>query len=130
MIPRYVVTMTAMKQLPQIAANIRRIQNGSPGHYGRPGSGHPLHRLMDRRKQNSNRRAVCSRRVVGPPPRPGVSCDEYPFASSREGGTALSRANRGTAWVPVGEQNRQSGLITTSLAAQRVLDREAFYVGV
>ncbi|MEV4252512.1 NucA/NucB deoxyribonuclease domain-containing protein [Spirillospora sp. NPDC049652] len=127
-IPRATPMMTAMKKLPQIAANIRRIQNGSPGHYGKPGSGHPLHRMMNKSQQGKNRRAVCARRVVGAPPRPGVSCDEYPFASTREGGTTLSAKNRGTAWVPAWEQNKQAGYITSSHNTWRTLDGEAFYV--
>ncbi|MEV4254464.1 NucA/NucB deoxyribonuclease domain-containing protein [Spirillospora sp. NPDC049652] len=127
--PGYIPVMTAMKKLPQIAANIRRVQSRG-NHYGRPGSGRPLHRMMDRKKQVSNRRAVCRRAVVGPPPRPGVSCDEYPFASTAEGGTALSRTDRGTAWVPVAEQDSQRGLITGSHTSQRVLDGDPFYVGV
>ncbi|TMR40555.1 NucA/NucB deoxyribonuclease domain-containing protein [Actinomadura geliboluensis] len=129
-IPRYAPTMTAMRKLPHIAANIRRIQTRGPGHYGRPGSGHPLHRLTDKKQQNDNRRAVCGRKVVGPPPRPGVSCDEYPFASSREGGTKLGKKDRGTAWVPSSEQNKQAGYITSSHNAQRVLNGDAFYVSV
>ncbi len=128
--PRFTPTMTQMAGLPDIAANIRRIQTNGPGHYGRYGSGHPLHRLADPKKQNANRRAVCSRRVVGPPPRPGVSCDEYPFASTREGGTTLSARNRGTAWVPSGEQDSQAGLITGFYKSQRVLDKDAFWVAV
>ncbi|MBD2900540.1 hypothetical protein amrb99_95450 [Actinomadura sp. RB99] len=85
---------------------------------------------MDRAQQVRNRRAVCGRPVVGPPPHRGVNCDEYPFASSRESGTVVSHSSRSTEWVPTSEQNRQGGLIATSLAAQRVLYGEAFYVAV
>ncbi|WP_326693175.1 NucA/NucB deoxyribonuclease domain-containing protein (plasmid) [Streptomyces sp. NBC_01795] len=129
-IPKFPEVMTAMKKLPGIAANIRRIQNNSPGHYGKLHSGHPLHRMMDATKQGKNRRAVCGRRIVGPRPRPGVSCDEYPFASTREGGTALSKKNRGVAWVPAWEQGKQGGYITGSHNDWRALNGEAFYVVV
>jgi hypothetical protein len=128
--PKYTPTLTSMTSLPAIAANIRRIQNKGPGHYGRPGSGHPLHRLVNPKKQRANYNAVCSRRVVGPPPKPGLSCDEYPFRSTQEGGTALSKANRGTAWVPKKQQDSQGGLIRSFYYSNRVLNDDPFYVEV
>lgn len=127
--PKFTPALTTMTKLPAIADNIRRIQNNGPGHYGRPGSGHPLHRLTNETQQEKNYRAVCGRRVVGPPPK-GKSCDEYPFRSTYEGGTALSKANRGWAWVPAGEQSRQGGYIKGFYYANRVLDHDAFYVKV
>lgn len=128
--PSFTPVLTAMAGLPDIAANIRRIQTRGPGHYGRYGSGHPLHRLMNAARQNANRNAVSSRRVVGPPPRAGVSCDEYPFASTYEGGTSLSASNRGTAWVPSAEQNSQGGRASAFYNAERLLDDDAFWVAV
>ncbi|MEV0405884.1 hypothetical protein [Actinoallomurus sp. NPDC050550] len=101
-IPRFTPTMTTMRGLPAIRANIRRIQTNGPDHYGRPGSGHPLHRLWNAGKQQKNRQTVCGKKVVGNPPQPGLECDEYPFASTEEGGTKLRPADRGTAWVPSG----------------------------
>lgn len=129
-IPKFIPIMTSMRRLADIANNIRRIQNSSPGHYGRPGSGHPLHRMMDLRKQRRNRNAVCGRPVTGPSPRPGVTCDEYPFASTQEGGKALSGRNRGWAWVPAAQQHKQRGFITSFHSANRVLGGEPFYVRV
>ncbi|WP_078620909.1 NucA/NucB deoxyribonuclease domain-containing protein [Streptomyces aurantiacus] len=38
-------------------------------------------------------------------PGPGLSCDEYPFASTREGGHDVPANSRGTAWVPEDEQD-------------------------
>jgi hypothetical protein len=119
-----------MKKLSSIAKNIRTIQTKGSGHYGRAGSGHPLHRLADSKKQAANRRAVCSKEAVGSPPKKGLSCDEYPFASAREGGTTLKKPNRGTAWVPKSEQDQQGGLIGAFFSANRILDKDAFWVAV
>jgi hypothetical protein len=127
--PEYIPVMTSMRGLPGIAANIRRVQ-GRGRHYGRIGDKHPLHRNANEAQQTRNRNAVCSRRVVGPPPRPGVSCDEYPFASTKEGGTAVPKSSRGTEWVPVKEQNSQRGFISSFYQANRVLDGDAFWVSV
>jgi hypothetical protein len=122
--PKFTPTLTTMTQLPAIASNIRRIQAKGPGHYGRPGSGHPLHRLTNKAGQLKNYRAVCGRSVVGTPP-PGKSCDEYPFKTTYEGGTALSKANRGWAWVPEKQQAKQGPRIKNFYYANRVLDLTA-----
>ncbi|WP_339135166.1 NucA/NucB deoxyribonuclease domain-containing protein [Streptomyces sp. f51] len=41
-----------------------------------------------------------------------TSCDEYPFASTYEGGTALAAAQREIIWVKVNENTSQGGRIT------------------
>ncbi|MFB6614698.1 NucA/NucB deoxyribonuclease domain-containing protein [Streptomyces sp. NPDC056367] len=68
------------------------------------------------------------RRVVGSPPSPGLSCDEYPFASTKEGGTTLGTFYRGWAWVPRAEQNSQGGLLISFYRTNRVLEDDPFWV--
>ena len=126
--PEFIPVMTSMLRLPHIAANIRRIQARGL-HLGKLGDGHPLHRNANVAQQNRNRRAVCGRRVVGPPP-PGKSCDEYPFASTKEGGTAVPANSRGTAFVPTHEQDSQRGFISSFYQRNRILDGDAFWVFV
>ncbi|MEC4018300.1 NucA/NucB deoxyribonuclease domain-containing protein [Streptomyces sp. H27-D2] len=123
--PKYSPTLTTMSQLPDIANNIRRIQ-AQGGHYGKPGSGHALRRLTDARKAAANRRAVCR----GTAPRPGLSCDEYPFASTYEGGTTLPAGSRGIAWVPEGQQDQQGGRLSAFYKKDRVLDHDSYWVAV
>ncbi|GAA3082438.1 hypothetical protein GCM10020000_80540 [Streptomyces olivoverticillatus] len=60
----------------------------------------------------------------------GPSCDEYPFAATYEGGTALPPASRGITWVPVRENNRQGGILNKFQLQQRILDRDGFWVQV
>ncbi|MFI6318782.1 NucA/NucB deoxyribonuclease domain-containing protein [Nonomuraea sp. NPDC050556] len=122
----FIPTMTTMTQLPQISANIRTIQ--SRGGYGVPGI-HALHREADEAQQRRNRDKACSTRVTGPRPA-GMSCDEYPFATTQEGGDTLPAEARGWSWVPEGEQNSQGGLVTGFYKANRVLDGDPFYVQV
>lgn len=123
--PKYKPTLTTMSTLPDIAKNIRRIQ-GKGGHYGKPGSGHPLRRLTSDTKANANRRAVCGKAK----PVPGKSCDEYPFARTYEGGTALPAASRGIAMVPATEQDKQGGRIIGFYKQERVMDKDGFWVAV
>ncbi|MFI8930643.1 NucA/NucB deoxyribonuclease domain-containing protein [Streptomyces sp. NPDC053474] len=123
----YIPVLTTMGSLTDIAKNIRRVQAGG-GHYGRIGSGKPLHREASERAIQDNRDKVCPRGQR--PPRPGLSCDEYPFASSREGGHHVPADSRGTAWVPKEEQDKQGGRIQTFQKKERIVHRDAFWVKV
>ncbi|MET7728484.1 NucA/NucB deoxyribonuclease domain-containing protein [Streptomyces mirabilis] len=126
-IPTYTPTMTTMAGLPAIAANIRGIQ--MRGGMGVPGdTARALHRLTDQRQRDRNRDVACDEKVTGPK-RVGMSCDEYPFASTREGGFQSGMTN-GWAWVPAKEQNAQGGLLITFYTENRVIDGDAFYVQV
>lgn len=124
--PQDTPVLTSMQQLPHIAANIRRIQNRG-GHYGKMGSGHPLHRITDPVQITANRNVLCPDRLHRPP---GKSCDEYPFASTREGGNGVPPNSRGRAFVPVREQNQQGGRLGTFYNSNRVLNEDAFWVSV
>ncbi|WJV51761.1 NucA/NucB deoxyribonuclease domain-containing protein [Streptomyces flavofungini] len=123
----YIPVMTTMSTLPDIARNIRTVQAGG-GHYGRIGSGKPLHREADKVIAKKNRDKVCPPGQT--PPRPGLSCDEYPFASTREGGHNVSADSRGTAWVPEDQQDAQGGRIQGFHKQARVLNRDAYWVKV
>ena len=64
-----------------------------------------------------------------------VSCDEYPFATTDQGGAKVLPPNSGFAWVPVTERQSQSGLITAFYRSARVLSGpdetgDAFWVAV
>jgi hypothetical protein len=135
--PTYVPTIS-MAGLKFVAASISNIQaHGGP-------------RLLHRNSllTRTNRRAVCRHMRLPhnwtPPPgwplpihkranRP--SCDEYPFAGTWEGGTRLPASQRGTAWVPQGENDSQGGQLNAFYLANRVLNAtsvktkgDAFYV--
>ncbi|MEU3317368.1 NucA/NucB deoxyribonuclease domain-containing protein [Streptomyces sp. NPDC006656] len=118
-----------MSALPKIAETIRGIQQR--GGYGVPGDhARALHRTTNASTIRSNRRAVCGRNVVGRPPAAGVQCDEYPFASTKEGGTTLSTFYRGWAWVPAAENTNQGNLLSILYRDNRVLDGDPFWVRV
>ncbi|OIJ90302.1 NucA/NucB deoxyribonuclease domain-containing protein [Streptomyces monashensis] len=114
-----------MYLLPGIRENIQAVQRSSE-HPGRPGYGVPLHRTTDEQK-DINRSQVCGRLT---PPKPGLECDEYPFASVAEGGTFYSPPNRGIAWVPSSEQRKQGGFLGTFYRTNRILPGDPFYVNV
>lgn len=94
-------------------------------HYGRQADGSPLTR--NSALKHDNREASCPQSR----PRPeGKSCDEYPFASTDQGGSKVAPPNSGWAWVPVKEQDSQGGLISSFYSKFRVLDGDAYWVSV
>lgn len=120
------VPTVSMAGLKFIAASIRKIQaRGGP---------RQLHRNSF--LTNSNRRAVCDIHLPAgwkPPAgwplpvnkRGGANepqCDEYPFAGTWEGGKRLPASQRGTAWVPAGENRSQGGRLNAFYLANRVLN--------
>ncbi|PWI46209.1 hypothetical protein CK485_00185 [Streptomyces sp. ICBB 8177] len=59
-----------------------------------------------------------------------MQCDEYPFASTDEGGTALPATQRAVTWVPAAEQRKQGGMVSAFQVQNRVLKGDPFYVEV
>nr|WP_244189691.1 NucA/NucB deoxyribonuclease domain-containing protein [Streptomyces incarnatus] len=55
-------------------------------------------------------------------------CDEYPFASTYEGGTRLPASQRETTWVSPNENNTQGARITNWRQPMHVMDNDPFYV--
>ena len=86
--------------------------------------GHPkqLHRITDKKKIRKNRYDSGCTKMVKPP---GQSCDEYPFASSQEGGTGAE-----TMLVPLQENNQQGGLLSSFYRSNNIADGDCFNVQV
>ncbi|MEV5505104.1 NucA/NucB deoxyribonuclease domain-containing protein [Streptomyces orinoci] len=142
--PRRVVVdsdkgQSKMASLPGIVDSIRGVQRAGL-HIGKPGSSIPLTRATEAQK-NANRNAVC-----GPNVKPGPgdiwwkvnpkdkgtqpSCDEYPFASTTQGGTAYAPPNRAIKWVPLSENNAQGAILKNFYDAYHILPGDNFYVNV
>jgi hypothetical protein len=124
--PAYVPSVD-MSSLSAIAKNIRLVQ-GRGIHIGQPGSGNPLHRNTGPQESKNNRSISCPESV----PRPaGYQCDEYPFASSFEGGAAMSPPNRISAWVPAVENSLQGQKLQDFYRTNRLIQGspgDAYYV--
>ena len=87
-------------------------------------AGHPkqLHRTTDKAEIRKNRYDSGCTKMVKPP---GQSCDEYPFASSKEGGTGAK-----TMLVPRAENNMQGGLLSGFYRKNNIADGDCFNVQV
>ena len=72
-----------------------------------------------------NRVASCQKdreKKLGEKP-DGWSCDEYPFATTEEGGKDAR-----VQWVPASENNRQGGKMMNFYRSQQIIDRDKFIV--
>ncbi|MFD4862894.1 NucA/NucB deoxyribonuclease domain-containing protein [Streptomyces atratus] len=120
-----------MGDLRYIAENIRNVRKKG-GHYGQPGYGKPLHAMNNADQARKNRNAVCGKaKPTAWERRHGlISCDEYPFATTKEGGTKLPASQRGIKFVPDKEQDTQGGRVSGFKKQYRVLDGDAFYVAI
>jgi hypothetical protein len=108
-LPAFVVDA---KQTPAIADHVRAALA--------PGQPRVLTRASGAR-QRANRRAACGHWTRGST----LSCDEYPFASTLEGGRGASIAG-----VPRVEQRRQGGALRAFYAKARVRVGDQFLVVV
>ena len=125
-LPAFIPTVD-MSSLPVIAKNIRKVQ-GRGSHVGKPGGRNPLNRTSTQQEADHNRRLVCPKRLKRPP---GSQCDEYPFASSWQGGTKLPPIDRTISWVPAHENRLQGAILKNFYKDNRVLrgsPGDAFYV--
>ncbi|MEU7429172.1 NucA/NucB deoxyribonuclease domain-containing protein [Streptomyces sp. NPDC040750] len=122
-------TAVSMEAIPWIDDGIRKLRTRG-GHYGDPNGGKPLHWMINTRQKNKNRQAVCGGRTAPPDmKRAGrTSCDEYPFASTYEGGKTLPASQRETTWVSPNENNTQGARITNWRRPMHVMDHDPFYV--
>ncbi|MFE9256086.1 NucA/NucB deoxyribonuclease domain-containing protein [Streptomyces sp. NPDC006879] len=96
-----------------------------------PGDKEPLHRLVDATKQKDQRKKSISecKKVWGDYSHTGLECDEYPFASTKEG--SKKGDNRFSVRLIDGGDNGEGGRrINTMYTTNRVLDDDPFYVKI
>ncbi|MDF3285002.1 NucA/NucB deoxyribonuclease domain-containing protein [Gordonia sp. N1V] len=79
----------------------------------------------------NNRNFTCSEArkaaMIGPKPYEGAECDEYPFASTAEGGTENTRIM----WVPGVEENRAQGQdLLGYYRSLRIMAGDPYYVRI
>ncbi|MCX3061162.1 NucA/NucB deoxyribonuclease domain-containing protein [Streptomyces beihaiensis] len=96
-----------------------------------PGEKEPLHRLVNKDKQDANRKksiAECEK-VWGKYDGTDLQCDEYPFASTKEGSTKGD--DRYSVRLIDGDDNEAGGRrLNDVYINNRVLDGDPFYVKV
>lgn len=121
-------TAVSMIRQARIAEGIRGLRSRG-GRHGDPDGGAPLHWMINDAQKDQNRRAVCSGPVPADMQREGrTSCDEFPFASTYEGGTHLPANQRTITWVNRSENDSQGASITNWRRQFHVMDHDPFFV--
>lgn len=123
--PTYDVS-TLNNDTAQVAWHIQWAQRNLAGKWGRKGFGPELTRTMDSALITANRNAACPSSI----PRPvGKSCDEYPFASTYQGGSL--NPDHSCYMVPATQNSLEGSRYRRPwYAANRVLDKDKFWVNV
>ncbi|MER6113292.1 NucA/NucB deoxyribonuclease domain-containing protein [Streptomyces hirsutus] len=96
-----------------------------------PGAKEPLHRVVDPKKIDDNRDKSIKecKKVWGNYTGSGLECDEYPFASTKEGSTKGD--NRFSVRLIDGKDNRKGGeRLNETYTLNRVLNGDPFYVKI
>jgi hypothetical protein len=88
---------------------------------GSPSSDRPLHRQANKEARDDNRSAACKDFV---PNGPDDSCDEYPYAATRESGPGVSQVGH----VPRGDNSNAGVQFSSFIRSVRLHDGDAFYV--
>jgi hypothetical protein len=117
-------------EVEQAAAFYRDAQEELPEHPGRPTPGwvsplKPLTRLVDPAAMDDNRRVACRSGFVLNDPLD--SCDEYPFAATREG--AFFGPFR-VAHVPLAQNTAAGNRLSAFFQAEHVIDADPFFVRI
>lgn len=135
---------------PVAAAGIRWAQQNLSGAMGLKSSGLPLRREADATVQDQQRTRVCGSGWTPDPNLPNDSCDEYPFAATKQGGSmagtdcaeitpdangnvtvinsGVAGATCQRAHVPLDQNSSVGTDLSNFVQGQRVLDDEPFWV--
>ncbi|MEU8893401.1 NucA/NucB deoxyribonuclease domain-containing protein [Streptomyces sp. NPDC048442] len=125
--PRGAPTFTLSSQDPKVseaALHVFDAQRKLAGHPGLFGQGRPLHRTVDKKLIAKNRGAACPKRLPRPP---GKSCDEFPFASTKEGGASGTYSRRMINAKHTSDAGGSNYLLK-AYRDHRILNGDAFWV--
>jgi hypothetical protein len=120
-IPTITFDASAYPNVLEAAKHMRRAQDA--GQPGRPGSNRPLFRTTDPNRENDNRRdsgCVAARARWRP-----LTCDEYPFATTLQGGSGASIAP-----VPSAANSSQGWILRNGYKDSRIMNADDYYVSV
>ncbi|MBD9727811.1 NucA/NucB deoxyribonuclease domain-containing protein [Streptomyces caniscabiei] len=92
---------------------------------GKPGLSKPLHRLTGKKKIDKNRSIVCKKSYKRPK---GKSCDEYPMASTREGGGQESKGLSSHRMINAKQNSKAGTRLNQFYGQNRIIDGDGFFV--
>ena len=96
-------------------------------HWGWYGKGQALSRTTDVKQINKNRRTACPASRKRPK---GKSCDEFPFASSRQGAGFVGTKRAKSRMINAKHNSAAGTLIGSFYRSQRVFNHDRFWVSI
>ncbi|MGI5506346.1 NucA/NucB deoxyribonuclease domain-containing protein [Lentzea sp. CA-135723] len=150
-VPDHIPTLNVDSlEFPVAAAGVRWAQNNLAGHPGLKTGGTPLRREAVTARQRANRWKVCDASFTKLSTVPSDSCDEFPFAATKQGGSMngpdcaeIIPSNNGTvtvlkpagstttcmrAHVPLPQNRDVGGDLGQFVQGQRILDDGPYWV--
>lgn len=126
--PNAIFDATLNPLVGPVAHHMLWAQNTLVGNPGKPGGLNPLTRVSeDQRAINYTKVCGSSSSRFVPDPPTNTSCDEYPFASSSQGGDPTTTS---VSAVPKSANDSQGGLLNGQYSALRILIGDNYYVQV
>ncbi|MEV4937384.1 NucA/NucB deoxyribonuclease domain-containing protein [Streptomyces zaomyceticus] len=120
--PAVVPNFSLSRTNPKWGAMAKHIYDAQRALDGKPGYGKPLHRTTPAQAKK-NRQKTCPSSLTRPR---GKQCDEYPYASAKEGGGVLGKPQ--SRKMIAAEHNRQGGnQLGHFYNAHRILPGDTFY---
>jgi hypothetical protein len=128
--PEFVPTLKLNESSPPAPLHARFVADAQAklGGLGHPSSGRPLHRQAGKEVKDDNRTVACKDFVPNTPPgtprESADSCDEYPYAGTRESAPGVSQVEH----IPNGDNANAGSQYSKFIRAVRLRDGDAFYV--
>ncbi|WP_185094974.1 NucA/NucB deoxyribonuclease domain-containing protein [Streptomyces sp. PanSC19] len=120
--PAVVPDFSLSRSNPKWGAMAKHVYDAQRVLEGKPGYSKPLHRTTPAQAKK-NRQKTCPSSLARPR---GKQCDEYPYASAKEGGGVVGRTQ--SRKVIAAEHNRQGGnQLGQFYNSHRILPGDAFY---
>ncbi|MFI9296775.1 NucA/NucB deoxyribonuclease domain-containing protein [Streptomyces gardneri] len=120
--PAVIPDFSLSRSNPKWGAMAKHVYDAQRALDGKPGYGKPLHRTTPAQAKK-NRQKTCPSSLIRPR---GKQCDEYPYASAKDGGGVLGKTQ--SRKMIAAEHNRQGGSqLGQFYNSHRVLPGDAFY---
>ncbi|MFD4170759.1 hypothetical protein ACFWQ1_22440 [Streptomyces albidoflavus] len=112
-VPAFTPTFVVSEQYQQARAWIGLVQATMSSHPGWEGYGEPLHREGSQAEMDKNRAVICDSSFMPSGSTPNATCDEFPFARTKESGRRLG--------VTTGASCQQYNVVASTVNGQEYL---------
>lgn len=120
--PSIVPNFSISRSSPKWGAMAKHVYSAQRTLQGKPGYAKPLHRTTSAQAR-TNRKKTCPSSLTRPK---GYECDEYPYASSKEGGSTIGKT-QSRKMIPRSHNQDGGKQLQKFYDSNRILPGDAFY---